>query len=55
MRSIGTTVVASAFGVELALVQQLHESRDVAHRVGAAGLAGVMRAPADREEHRRAA
>ena len=25
-------------GVELALVQQLHEARDVAHRVGAARL-----------------
>ena len=38
-------------GVVLPLVEQLDEARDVAQRARAAGLAGMMRPPADREQH----
>ena len=51
MRSIGTTVVASAFASYCPAVEHRDESRDVAHRAGPAGLAGVMGAAADREQH----
>ena len=42
---------SQGFCIELALVQQFHEAWDIAHRIGAAILAGVMRAAADGKHH----